>query len=569
MLGKTILTIDGGEREIILTVDKLATTTPLTTFAITPTEEDQPVVPPEGYAFSSGIVSAIPDRYQDTSSATASSADILEGKIAYGTGGKLKGTIVSKPATVITPTTTDQTISSCQYLAGDQVIKGDANLISRNIREGVEIFGVPGSLSVPEEIPNQGVNFLDYDGKLLFHYEPDQLPLTELPVVTDLPDFLEFAGWNWTLEEINNYSGEFVDVGISVKTVDDSTIIEVELGEDELTIEANLYSSSGGMHSCVVNWGDGTIEECSIEGGFVYSRFPHTYSAPGNYLIRFYNFSDRGLQVGHSSGSTAGLITCGKQVAYYGNRVVRSAYLSANSQISIRSINTANLTHFVMSEGFNISSSLASTARYDAVVTPRSLRTISYVTSPMAKMVITAGNITSGSHLYSAASVTRASVADSATGQFSLADNGSRLTAFHMGGGVATALYFSGERIKLGPNVTSLLTQAFMYATNLKTVIFNEGLTTIGSNAFLYCPLEGVIDLPSTITQIDSNALSANTHITRYKIRALTPPTISSLSFGVSAVDCPIEVPAASYEAYINDTNWVSYADWIVASEEF
>lgn len=58
------------------------------------------------------------------------------------------GTMPSKEATTITPTTTDQTIEAGQYLSGAQTIKGDANLVSENIISGKSIFGVSGSVVI-------------------------------------------------------------------------------------------------------------------------------------------------------------------------------------------------------------------------------------------------------------------------------------------------------------------------------------------------------------------------------------------------------------------------------------
>lgn len=81
----------------------------------------------------------------DTSDATATSADMLKDKTAYANDKKITGSIESLEAQTITPGTTDQVIPAKNYLAGDQTIKGDADLVSANIAVGKNVFGVEGS----------------------------------------------------------------------------------------------------------------------------------------------------------------------------------------------------------------------------------------------------------------------------------------------------------------------------------------------------------------------------------------------------------------------------------------
>jgi hypothetical protein len=86
----------------------------------------------------------------DTSTGDAVAANILSGKKAFVNGALVTGNIASKTGQTYTPGTTDQTISSGQYLSGNQVISGDADLIAGNIKSGANIFGVAGASAVKD-----------------------------------------------------------------------------------------------------------------------------------------------------------------------------------------------------------------------------------------------------------------------------------------------------------------------------------------------------------------------------------------------------------------------------------
>lgn len=83
----------------------------------------------------------------DTSDATATEGDVVSPKTFYARGKKYTGNIPSKAAATITPGTKNVVISKNQYLAGDQTIKGDPDLKPENIKSGVNIFGVLGTMS--------------------------------------------------------------------------------------------------------------------------------------------------------------------------------------------------------------------------------------------------------------------------------------------------------------------------------------------------------------------------------------------------------------------------------------
>ena len=76
---------------------------------------------------------------------------VTAGYVSSGTAGNssvsLTATVTTKAAATITPGTSNQEIAAGTYLTGKQTISGDANLVAGNIKSGVSIFGVNGSLT--------------------------------------------------------------------------------------------------------------------------------------------------------------------------------------------------------------------------------------------------------------------------------------------------------------------------------------------------------------------------------------------------------------------------------------
>lgn len=92
-------------------------------------------------------------KFYDTSGATASAANILAGTSAYGASGEIQGSMASNGSTSGTISTKAGTVTiPAGYTTGGTVSISSteqAKVVASNIKSGVTLLGVAGSLSLP------------------------------------------------------------------------------------------------------------------------------------------------------------------------------------------------------------------------------------------------------------------------------------------------------------------------------------------------------------------------------------------------------------------------------------
>lgn len=92
-------------------------------------------------------------KFYDTSDATVEAADMLAGKVAYGASGAVTGSMANNGSTGGTISTKAGTVTiPAGYTSGGTVSISSAEqakVIASNIKSGVTLLGVAGSLALP------------------------------------------------------------------------------------------------------------------------------------------------------------------------------------------------------------------------------------------------------------------------------------------------------------------------------------------------------------------------------------------------------------------------------------
>lgn len=124
------------------------------------------VTVPAGY-YPTQVSKSVAAATQATPTISINSSGLITASATQGAGYVPAGTksatkqLTTQAAQTITPGTANQTIAAGRYLTGAQTIKGDANLVPANIKNGVSIFGVAGTAQgedMAQKVINEGTS---------------------------------------------------------------------------------------------------------------------------------------------------------------------------------------------------------------------------------------------------------------------------------------------------------------------------------------------------------------------------------------------------------------------------
>lgn len=375
------------------------------------------------------------------------------------------------------------------------------------------------------EAPLSDVNFYDYDGKRVASYTAaDFAALTEMPA-NPSHQGLTAQGWNWSLADAQAYAAAngILDIGQNYITDDGKTRLYIHIeseGRMTPTLEINQTASNG----VEIDWGDGSpVQTMAGPGG---KNTPHTYSAPGDYIITLNVVS-----------GTCGLGGGSMSYPVIGPAPSARVYSNMLQKVEIGS----NIT--LINGAFGFSYSLKS------ITIPKHLTTIidycfaSCISLPF--VVLPEGCEIKTQAISSCFGMKGLSLPKDAT--------------------MVGATLLNSYAIK---NITlpeSDIPTSFAYAVYaLQAISIPQGCTSIGSQAFFNCFSIAKMTVPSSVTSIDTKAFSSCVSMAEYHFKGTTPPTIASDTFNGIPADCKIYVPTSAVAAYQGATNWSTYASQIV-----
>ena len=114
--------------------------------------------------------------------------------------------------------------------------------------------------------------------------------------------------------------------------------------------------------------------------------------------------------------------------------------------------------------------------------------------------------------------------------------------------------------LKWFTGIKELSQSAFDGCTSLASITIPDGVTSIGRFAFYGCSSLTSIELPDGVTSIGQSAFDSCTSLTQIRLKAATPPAITSNTFTATA---EFYVPDDAVDTYKAASGWSDYASRI------
>lgn len=425
------------------------------------------------------------------------------------------------------------------------------------LRKGVNDTFLPSQMAtalkgatVALDVIEDGVNFYDYDGTLLYAFSKEEVLAQDesnnytwqLPPLPDrTKENLTNEGWNRTADSIRTYMASnswYLAVGCTYHTTDDITYIWMEVSENSPTRQLRIKPSTA--NAVIIDWGDGfRYEPIDSSSDIVVT---HTYSSVKvreTFIIK---------------------ISCSSGTYYFPGQLCGSAD-SDNEASGITKIHLSNKVTSVRSRCFCYLVDL------EKITIPSSVNVhyqyLFAYTKELRHVTLAGDSNTTNIDMYG---FLKATGMKSAAWNYQISSTyGFSESTIERLSRIASSQNarwcYKNTRIKrLLLGVGTLKTEALKDCSSLYYLKFNGNLTTIEASAIRNCTSLVELVIPETVTSIGASALAGNTSLKRLVMLPATPPTITSTTLNGLPEDCNILIPAAYINDYMTAQYWADYA---------
>lgn len=410
-----------------------------------------------------------------------------------------------------------------------------------------------------EPVTEKDINFYDYDGDLLYAYTLDEIQqLSELPPLP-VREGLICQEWNWTLDELKAL-GRPMTVGASYITDDGATRLYLDIPKDARKT-VPLHFSQSVSSGVTINWGDGSAAETVSGTGYISTS--HTYANGGEYMISLMPSDTCNIILGNGT-NTSVIGATASDTSYFIGSLLASANIGKNVSLGKCAFEASNALKKISMP----STTRVGTALYECNAFERCFA-LNFV-------VFSRANTFLGAYCFQhSCGLDLVSLAPTISGTIE--------GAFAYCRGVKRLDFPDGiENITWNAcrdccslndinksNATRIDESAFRGAWGLKRAVIGEGQKTL-NYTFSECRSLSEVDIPSTITSLNSNAFSNCYGMTRYDFTKCTAvPTLGNTNvFTGIPEDCIIVVPDGLLTEWKAATNWSTYASHIKGASE-
>ena len=353
--------------------------------------------------------------------------------------------------------------------------------------------------------PSKDVNFIDYDGTIVYSYTAAEFAeLTAMPA-NPSHDGLTAQGWNWSLSDAQSYVADygFLTIGQMYITSDGKTRIYIHLEEGRL--EPYLGIAVNG--TATVDWGDGTTSTVTGSSTTTAIYTQHVYSSGGDYVVAI--AVEGSFSIVGSSGNGSYLL--------WKNTTATNANLVYQAAIKAVELGA------------------------DITVGASAFQNCFGLTS----ITVPAGITSFGGNAFN--------------GCCSL--KGFTIPNTMAGAALMQSVFYGcSSLINLSiPPIRRFNNSSVRGADSLQSISIPSSATNISDYAFESCESLASITIPESIQAISQYAFAYCRGLGFIKFTSATPPAVSnSNAWSNLSTDCKIYVPTGSLSAYTTATNYPS-----------